>query len=159
MPPKLVPLVTRGSSGKFDMDRRGYSIGDLAIQTDTKVPTIRYYEQTKLLPAPPRTEGNQRRYGREHLDRLKFIRHARELGFPVDEIRELLRLSAHPDAPCHAVDEIAARQLAEVEGRIKRLQSLRKELKRMLTECEKGSLRNCRIIETLADHSLCDNEH
>jgi DNA-binding transcriptional MerR regulator len=141
------------------MDRQGYSIGDLATLTDTKVPTIRYYEQIKLLPAPPRTEGGQRRYGRDHLDRLKFIRHSRELGFPVEEIRELLRLSAHPDAPCHAVDEIAAKQLAEVEGKIKRLQSLRKELKRMLGECEKGSLRHCRIIETLADHSLCEHAH
>ena len=141
------------------MDKREYSIGDLSAQTDTKVPTIRFYEEIELLPAPPRTAGGQRRYGREHLDRLKFIRHSRELGFPVEEIRELLRLSAHPDAPCHSVDEIAAKQLALVEGKIKRLKSLRKELKRMIGECEKGALRNCRIIETLADHSLCEHDH
>jgi DNA-binding transcriptional MerR regulator len=141
------------------MDRRGYSIGDLAAQTDTKVPTIRYYEEIKLLPAPPRTEGGQRRYSREHLDRLKFIRHSRELGFAVEEIRELLRLSAHPDSPCDAVDDIATKHLSEVDRKIKRLQSLRKELKRMIGECGKGPLRHCRIIETLSDHQLCAADH
>ena len=141
------------------MDRHQYSIGDLAQQSNTKVPTIRYYEESKLMPAPPRTAGGQRRYMQEHLDRLKFIRHARELGFPMEEIRELLRLSAHPDAPCAAVDDIAIKQLGEVERKIKRLQSLRKELKRMIGECERGPLRDCRIIETLADHRFCAGDH
>lgn len=135
-----------------------FSIGDLAGQSGTTVQTIRYYEQSGLMPAPPRTEGRQRRYAQVHLDRLKFIRHARELGFPVDDIRELLRLSAHPDQPCDTADRIAAEQLAEVERKIKRLQALRKELKRM-TACSHGLVRDCRIIETLADHSLCEAEH
>lgn len=141
------------------MGTHDFSIGDLARESDTKVPTICYYELSQLMPAPPRTGGGQRRYAQEDLDRLKFIRHARELGFPVDEIREMLRLSAHPDAPCDAVDDIAVKQLAEVERKIKRLQSLRKELKRMIGECEKGPLRHCRIIETLANHSLCASDH
>lgn len=135
-----------------------YSIGDLASQSGTTVQTIRYYEQSGLMPAPPRTEGRQRRYAQVHLDRLKFIRHARGLGFPVDDIRELLRLSAHPDQPCDAADRIAAEQLAEVERKIVRLQALRKELKRMVAGPH-GALRDCRIIETLADHALCGAEH
>jgi DNA-binding transcriptional MerR regulator len=135
-----------------------FSIGDLAAESGTTVQTIRYYEQSGLMPAPPRTSGRQRRYAQGHLDRLKFIRHARELGFPVDDIRELLRLSAHPDSPCDAADRIAAEQLAEVERKIERLRALRKELKRMVGGSH-GSLRNCRIIETLADHSLCESQH
>ncbi len=141
------------------MDRFEYSIGDLAERSGTKVPTIRYYEQSDLMPAPPRTEGGQRRYTKEHLRRLQFIRHARDLGFPIDDVRELLRLSAHLEAPCHAVDALAAKHLADVEHKIKRLQTLRRELKRMIGACEQGSLSSCRIIETLADHSLCGGDH
>ena len=135
-----------------------FSIGDLAAESGTTVQTIRYYEQSGLMPEPPRTQGRQRRYAQGHLDRLKFIRHARELGFPVDDIRELLRLSAHPDAPCDAADRIAAEQLAEVERKIERLHALRTELRRMVAGPH-GSLRDCRIIETLADHSLCEGTH
>lgn len=141
------------------MGQYGYSIGDLSAQSNTKVPTIRYYEQSELMPSPPRTEGGQRRYDEEHLNRLKFIRHARELGFSIEDVRELLRLSAHPDAPCSAVDALTAKHLAEVDRKIKRLQTLRKELKRMLGACEQGLLSQCRIVETLADHSLCTTDH
>ena len=64
-----------------------YSIGELASETGVKVPTIRYYEGIGLIDAPPRTEGNQRRYDRSALDRLKFIAHARSMGFPMDSLR------------------------------------------------------------------------
>lgn len=134
------------------------TIGNLAEASGTTVQTIRYYEQSGLMPPPPRTQGRQRRYARAHLERLKFIRHARELGFAVDDIRELLRLSAHPDAPCEAADQIAARQLAEVERKLVRLQALKRELKRM-TSGPHGAVHACRIIETLADHSLCAAAH
>lgn len=141
------------------MDRYQYSIGDLAARSGIKVPTIRYYEMSNLMPAPPRTVGGQRRYTGEHLGRLQFIRHARELGFPIDDVRELLRLSAHLEAPCQAVDALAAKHLADVEHKIKRLKALRRELKRMIGACGQGCLKSCHIIETLADHSLCDAGH
>lgn len=135
-----------------------FSIGDLARESGSTVQTIRYYEQSGLMPEPPRTEGRQRRYAQRHLDRLKFIRHARELGFAIEDIRELLRLSAHPEESCEAADRIASEQLAEVERKIARLEALRGELKRMVAGPH-GSLRECRIIETLADHSLCGAAH
>ncbi len=135
------------------------SIGELGERTDTKVPTIRMYEELGLLPEPPRTKGGQRRYGPEHLQRLAFVRHARGLGFSIDDIRELIRLSAHPEAPCQAVDTLTAKHLADVEGKIRRLRTLRSELKRMIGACESGSFKDCRIIQTLADHSLCQKEH
>ncbi len=84
------------------------SIGELAKRTGVKVATIRYYEQMGLIAAPDRSEGNQRRYEKTDLDRLSFIRHARDLGLTIEAIRDLLALSAHPEKPCGEADRIAA---------------------------------------------------
>jgi DNA-binding transcriptional MerR regulator len=84
------------------------SIGELAKEAGVKVPTIRYYEQIGLLAAPPRTDGQQRRYDDHAASRLHFIRHARHLGFEIDDIRELLALSAQPGKPCDNADKITA---------------------------------------------------
>ncbi len=135
------------------------SIGTLAKRTGTKVQTIRYYEQIGILPEPDRTEGGQRRYDGEDIDRLAFVRHARQLGFTLDAIRELLSLSDTPDRSCADVDRIAHRQLNEVEIRIARLTDLRKELKRMLRECSQDTVSDCRVLEVLRDHSACLTEH
>ena len=116
------------------------------------MPTIRYYEQVGLMPSPPRTDGQQRRYGDAEVARLNFIRHARELGFEVDAIRELLAMSAQPEESCAEVDRLARRHLAEVEQRITRLIALRTELQRMVTECGHGRVGECRVIQVLADH-------
>ena len=135
------------------------AIGTLAKRTGTKVQTIRYYEQIGLLPEPGRTEGGQRRYGDDDLDRLAFIRHARQLGFTLEAIRELLELSDNPGRSCADVDRIAHRQLKEVEARIARLEALRKELKRMLKECSRDTVSDCRVLEVLRDHSACLADH
>lgn len=132
-------------------------IGELAKRTSVKVATIRFYEQIGLLAAPPRTDGNQRRYGKAEVDRLNFIRHARELGFDVDDIRSLLMMSASPQSSCHEADSIAINHLREVDRRIASLTALRSELSRMITECNRGRICDCRIIEVLADHSHCNH--
>lgn len=134
-------------------------IGELAKRTAVKIPTIRFYEQIGLLPHPPRTQSGQRRYGEPEVDRLNFIRHARELGFEIDAIRELLAMTASPQQSCHQADSIALNHLAEVERRIASLQALKIELTRMVDECGHGRVCDCRIIEALADHSLCTTEH
>lgn len=126
------------------------SIGQLSQKTGIKVPTIRFYEQIGLVAAPPRTEGNQRRYGQAEVDRLNFIRNARELGFEVDDIRELLAMAAEPQASCHQADSIAMNHLREVDERITKLQALRQELSRMIDECDHGHICDCRIISVLA---------
>lgn len=128
-----------------------FPIGELARRTGVKVPTVRYYEQIGLLPSPPRTEGQQRRYDADHVTRLNFIRHARELGFEVDAIRELLAMNARPEQSCAEVDEIARRHIAEIDRRIAHLTTLRAELQRTLDECGRGRVCECRVIETLAD--------
>ncbi|APO88095.1 MULTISPECIES: helix-turn-helix domain-containing protein [Marivivens] len=135
------------------------AIGTLAKRTGTKVQTIRYYEQIGLLPEPGRTEGGQRRYGNADLDRLAFIRHARQLGFTLEAIRELLNLSDNPSRSCAEVDVIAHRQLKEVEARIARLEALRTELKRMLRECSRETISDCRVLEVLRDHGACLADH
>lgn len=84
------------------------TIGELGRRTDTKVQTVRYYEQVGLLPAPARTAGNYRAYDAGHLNRLSFIRRSRELGFSIDQIRALLDLADQRDRSCDAVDAIAA---------------------------------------------------
>jgi DNA-binding transcriptional MerR regulator len=135
------------------------TIGALAKKTGTKVQTIRYYEQIALMPEPGRTEGGQRRYGYAELDRLSFIRHARQLGFTLEAIRELLDLSDHPDLPCHDADAIARRQLRQVKLRIARLEALRTELERMVHECRGGRAADCRVLEVLRDHAECLTAH
>jgi DNA-binding transcriptional MerR regulator len=132
---------------------RPLSIGVLAEETGCKVPTIRYYEKIGLMPAPIRTEGNQRRYGPAHVDRLGFIRHGRELGFPLGRIREILTLGDKPDRSCAEVDRIARDHLAAVEARIARLTALKEELQRMVTQCGTGKVADCRVIEVLADYT------
>ena len=91
-------------------------IGTLAKRTGIKVQTIRYYEQIGLMREPGRSVGGQRRYTGADLDRLAFIRHARELGFSLDAIRELLDLSDNPNRSCADADAIAQANLAFRRG-------------------------------------------
>ena len=134
---------------------QAFTIGHVARATGSKVQTIRYYEQIGLMPRPDRSDGNQRQFTQADIDRLRFIRHARDLGFSIEAIRELLAMADRPDMPCDDVDAIAARHLEEVEARIARLQSLRSELERMLRQCAHGAIADCRVIEVLGDHHQC----
>lgn len=136
-----------------------YSIGELSAETGVKVPTIRYYEQAGLLETPPRTEGNQRRYGADARDRLRFISHARSMGFPMESLKAMLRLSRHREAPCADLDELVRARLAEVDERIVRLTALRAELNAMLASHQHGTVAECRVIEVLSDHTVCLAEH
>ena len=127
------------------------SIGELAKAASTKVVTIYYYERIGLLPSPPRTPGNYRTYDREQVFRLRFIRRCRDLGFTLDQIRDLLRLSARKEQDCTDVDRLAAAHLAEVENKIADLNRLAAELRRLNDCCEGGGpIADCRIIEALS---------
>ncbi|MDF2983730.1 MAG: MerR family DNA-binding protein [Devosia sp.] len=132
------------------------AIGDLSRQTGVKIPTIRYYEQIGLLPSPIRTEGQQRRYDPGEVRRLNFIRHARELGFEVDAIRQLLGLADDPSRCCGEVHDITKVHLDEVKDKIARLTALRDELEAMVA-CDNRRISECRIIEVLADHGQCQH--
>jgi DNA-binding transcriptional MerR regulator len=126
-------------------------IGRLAEATGVKVPTIRFYEQIGLLPPAPRTDGGQRRYDANAIARVTFIRHARDLGFDVDEVRELLRLTDKPDASCKTVDAIARHQVERIEAKMKRLRAMRRELVAVIESCRGPRIRDCRILEALSE--------
>ena len=133
-----------------------FTIGKVATQTGVKVPTIRYYEQVGLLPKPGRSRGNQRIYEARIVKRLSFIAHARELGFSLEQIKELLHLADDPEQSCAQVNEIAEQHLKQIESRMKRLRSLKKELLNIVQVCStNGVIKDCRVIETLADHGKC----
>lgn len=134
-------------------------IGEAARRSGVKVPTIRFYEQIGLLPAPPRSEGNRRRYWPGELRRLAFIRHARELGFETQAIRALLTLQDDPSQSCATADAIARARLGEVEQRIRSLTALKAELETMIESCRQGRIDKCRVIEVLADHGQCRHPH
>jgi DNA-binding transcriptional MerR regulator len=130
------------------------TIGQLGRATDTKVETIRYYEKIGLLPAPRRTAGNYRSYAAEHLHRLGFVRRARELGFTIEEVRELLELAAHGERPCEEVDQLVASHLEATEQKIEALVRLRHELRHTLKACKGGRTAECRIIQALSPAPL-----
>jgi DNA-binding transcriptional MerR regulator len=135
------------------------SIGELSRKTGVKVPTIRYYEQMNLVTAPERSEGNQRRYSTAELERLTFIKHARDLGLKIEAIRELLELSSHPEKPCTDANRIAEDHLASIRERIKQLQRLETELERITTRCHGDTIEKCYVIEALSNHGLCGDGH
>ena len=132
-----------------------FSIGKMAARTGVKVPTIRYYEEIGLLTVPGRNSGNHRRYEQADLERLSFIKHARDLGLGINAIHDLLRLHSHPDQSCTEAHAIADTHLADVRTKLKKLRKLEKELKRITTHVHDDSTKDCAVIQTLADHRLC----
>ena len=136
-----------------------FSIGQLAKECGCKVQTLRYYEEIDLIPAPARNRGNQRVYSEDHRKRLNFIRHSRQLGFSLDQIRQILALADNPNQPCDRVNAIAQAHLDEVSSKIARLRDMQIELQRMVSECSADKVADCRIVEVLSNHSLCHSNH
>ena len=124
-------------------------IGELAKATGTKAETIRYYEREGVLPAADRTDSNYRDYTDGHLATLTFVRRARELGFSMSQVRELLALSDHDDKPCENVDQLVQRQLVEVKRKIADRSAMRDELAQLLRSCQSDRIGECRIVESL----------
>ena len=126
------------------------AIGELARRSGYAVQTLRYYEQIGLMPKPPRTAGGQRRYGEDLMRRLLFIRHARDLGFEIEDIRSLLDLAARPDQSCASVCAIAKAHLISIDAKIAQLTALRTEVSRMLEAYAKGRIAQCKVVDVLA---------
>ena len=126
------------------------TIGDLGKATNTKVETIRYYERIGLLAKPDRTGGNYRAYGQDALARLSFIRRARDLGFSLDQVRELLTLASQDQRDCGSVDAIANSHLAEIDRKLADLASLRDMLSHLIDHCNGDERPDCPIIDGLA---------
>jgi DNA-binding transcriptional MerR regulator len=148
----MKPIVTIGSR-QMNIDGR-LSIGSLAEAAGVKVVTVRYYEKVKLLPEPARSDGNYRAYKLEHLHRLRFIRRCRDLGFTLDQVRDLLRLSVQGKQDCSDVDRIASKHLEDIERKIGDLKRLADELRRINRRCPGNrTIDGCRILEALSPFS------
>lgn len=132
---------------------RGLTIGALSRLAGVKIETIRYYERVELMRMPPRTQGGHRSYNFEHLERLRFIRRARALGFGLDDVRTLLRLSVHGGSACGEAKEIAASQLANVRAKQRDLIRLEEILADAIAKCEAqccvASAPACPVFEIL----------
>ncbi|GAB7521331.1 MerR family transcriptional regulator [Paraburkholderia sp. 2C] len=135
-----------------------YSIGNLSQLTGVNVETIRYYEKVDLLPAANRASNGYRQYDGNSLERLSFIRRGRELGFTIDEIRELLAFSHHPERPCADADRMTRAHIADIEGKIRDLQRMRRAL-RQVANCAGPTARHCELLRALARPDESSKRH
>jgi MerR family mercuric resistance operon transcriptional regulator len=129
----------------------GIQIGELSRRTGCNIVTIRYYEQIALLPVPARSAARYRVYDTADVQRLAFIRRARELGFTLDEVRTLLSLSAEVGGDkCANVRDLAERHLADVRAKIADLQAMEHVLADAVRRCAAGEANGCPIIDALS---------
>ena len=125
-------------------------IGELSRRTGCNIETIRYYERIALLPAPARSAGRYRLYGTGDVRRLTFIRRARELGFTLDAVRDLLEHSDNGGAVCAEVCHVTASHLAEIRAKIADLQAMEHILAEAIERCASGELPGCPIMDALS---------
>ena len=124
------------------------SIGQLAKKAKLNIQTVRYYERRGLIAEPPRLESGYRQYSQSDLARLRFIKHAKELGFSLREIMELLSLRVDPNTTCADVKKRTEAKLADVEEKILALQRIRKALGHLVGLCRgRGPTNECPILE------------
>ncbi|MCB1465754.1 MAG: helix-turn-helix domain-containing protein, partial [Rhizobiaceae bacterium] len=127
----------------------GFTRGDLARATGCNIETIRYYENTGLLPDPPRTAAGYRIYSAAHATRLRFILRARELGFSMEDIRGLMGLEDGAAPTCAEVKERTERHLADVRAKIADLRRIEKVLSVTAARCSGEDVPDCPVLETL----------
>lgn len=145
----IVSVATTDSRANVRMSDDRLMIGKVAEKTRCNIETIRFYEKEALLPPPDRTEGGHRLYTRQMVERLVFIRRSRELGFSMDEIRELLSLVDGEQVSCVRVKQIADAHLHDVRGKIADLKKMERSLDKLSLECPGDDTSECPIIEAL----------
>jgi len=127
-----------------------YRIGDVASACELSVETIRYYEKQGLLRKPRRTAAGYRLYTDDAIQRLLFVTQAKELGFSLREIKELLSLRVNSQSKCSDVKNKAERKIAEIEDKIRSLRGMKKALEKLSLACSgRGPASECPILESL----------
>ena len=131
----------------------GMTRGEIADKADVNPETLRYYEQKELIPKPRRSDGGFRLYDEHYVGRLRFIQRAKELGFTLAEIKDLLDLRVEDDATCRDVKAQAEEKLDEVEGKIRDLERIRDALTQLAETCEGGGgpTSDCPILDALSE--------
>ena len=144
------PVVTTGSRANvMKTGNNQLSRGSLSKLTGVNIETIRYYEKIGLMPDPARSSGGHRIYDQSHLKRLSFIRRSRELGFTLQEIRELLELVDGGDYTCAEVRDRTLHHLDDVALKIRDLQKMQSTLESMASKCDGGLVPECPIVDEL----------
>jgi MerR family copper efflux transcriptional regulator len=127
-----------------------FKIGEVAKEAGVNLQTLYFYERRGLLGKPPRNASNYRLYTRDALRRVLFIKHARELGFTLEEIKELLSLQASQSARCADVQKRAKSKLQDMEEKIRSLRKMRNALGRLIDECSgQGPASECPLLDAL----------
>lgn len=122
-------------------------IGEVARRAGIGIETIRYYEREQLLLEPERRPSGYRQYEESTVERLEYIRRAKELGFTLAEIRELLELSFSAQADCHHIRQRAEAKVADIEGKIRKLQQMKRSLGKIIQRCRvKNSTEECPLV-------------
>lgn len=124
--------------------------GDVAKRTGCNLETIRYYEKTGLMPAPPRSASGYRLYDESHIRRLRFILRARELGFAIGEIHGLLQLVDGGNQTCAEVKARTEKHLADVRAKIADLRRIERVLAATAASCSGGDVPECPVLDALA---------
>ena len=126
------------------------TIGKLAKAAGVNIETIRYYERRGLIEEPERSLLGYRHYQDSVLTRMRFIGHAKEMGFTLNEIKELLDLCVDPNSPCMEVKKRAESKITEIEGKLEHLKNMKKSLEKIASQCSGGSaVSDCSIVKTL----------
>ena len=122
----------------------------LAHKAGVNVETLRYYERRGLLPEPPRRASGYRQYSQDDVARLQFIKCAKELGFTLQEVQELLNLRVDPDTPCAMVKRRADLKIIDIEAKLQSLKRIKKALNKLAATCSgRGPVGDCPILEAL----------
>lgn len=135
------------------MEQSALQIGEVSNRAGVSIDTVRYYERLKLLPPAARSTGGFRIFTSEAIERIKFIKHAQDMGFTLDEIKQLFSVG-EGESQCRAVHAFLLEKLSELETKIEQMRSFRKVLNRHLAECEKelearGKEAACPVLVTI----------
>ena len=137
------------------MPEETLTVGALAEAADVNPQTVRYYERRGLLPEPPRSPAGYRRYDIEDVRRLRFIKHAQEVGFTLREIDDLLSLRIDTHASRDEARRLAEAKIDEIDARIARLRQMRRALDRLVGACHAEAPESaCPILEALDDDAF-----
>lgn len=134
-----------------------FSIGEFSKATGCAIETIRYYERAGIISKPPRSTGGHRLYTKVNVEQLRFVLKARQMGFGLAEVKELLNLATDEQQPCQEVLDMADRNLENIQRKIDQLSGFKQELQGLSRTCKnccagKASASECNIIEAM--HTL-----
>lgn len=124
--------------------------GEVARLADVGLETVRFYENEGLIKEPPRKKSGYRQYSSAVVGRIRFIKHAKDLGFSLREISELLSLRVDPKKSCRDVKKRAEMKIEDIEQRINKLRKMKRALKKLADSCKvRGPTSECPILEHL----------